>query len=264
MSKNHFRTKLIFVLCFTLPSIIVCVLLWPYRWSIYHKIFHRGRQSAYVDMNWPYHDELKGKPYSKEYDGIDISRHQGRIHWSQLKANKKIKFIFIKATEGLNNVDPFYQINIDGARACGYKVGSYHFLTSKSDGRKQFAQFDHVIDRNKQDLLPIVDIEESGFNKCNRTKIQQTLRDFMNACKEKYNVYPIIYCNEVFFEDYLSPTFNRYYLFIANYSQKKPSLPGGTKYNIWQFSNDGHVRGIWTYVDLNKLEDRNLDKLLWR
>lgn len=86
---------------------------------------------------------------------------------------------------------------------------------------------------------------------------------FMNACKEKYNVYPIIYCNEVFFEDYLSPTFKRYYLFIANYSQK-PSLSGNTQYNIWQFSEKGHVRGIWAYVDLNKLDDLNLENLQWR
>ena len=43
-----------------------------------------------------------------------------------------------------------------------------------------------------------------------------------------------------------------YYLFIANYN-RKPVLPGKVKYDLWQYSEKGRVRGIWTWVDLIKL-----------
>ena len=73
-------------------------------------------------------DRLKGKPYSQDdYDGIDVSRNNGVIKWSEVAKNKRIKFVFIKATEGKGYVDPYYRRNIAEARKAGLKVGSYHF-----------------------------------------------------------------------------------------------------------------------------------------
>lgn len=53
------------------------------------------------DKQWPQHDLTFGQ-YSGSYDGIDISRHQGRIHWDELGEVKRLKFVFVKATEGTN------------------------------------------------------------------------------------------------------------------------------------------------------------------
>ena len=63
----------------------------------------------------------------------------------------------------------------------------------------------------------------------------------------------MIYTNEVYYHQNLYPDFNRYHLFIANYNVP-PELPGA-KHDIWQSSKRGRVRGIWTYVDIDRLRE---------
>ena len=37
-------------------------------------------------------DRLKGKPYSKsDYDGIDVSKHNGIIRWNEVAKDKRVK-----------------------------------------------------------------------------------------------------------------------------------------------------------------------------
>ena len=71
-------------------------------------------------------------PNVVQFDGIDVSKHQGTINWAELKKYTKIKFVYIKATEGADYIDPRYQENIRNAKMHGFKVGSYHFLSTKS------------------------------------------------------------------------------------------------------------------------------------
>jgi len=214
-----------------------------------------------TDSEWPEKDLTAGKkPYSTNYDGIDISHHQGRLHWDVVKKNRRIEFIYIKATEGRWYRDSRYFRNIRDARKADIMVGSYHFLR-KGSGKSQFAHFRRVVDRSKQDLLPMVDVESDGTRGMSRSEIQKTLRDFIAEAKQYYGKSPIIYTNEAYYKKYLSPEFDNYYLFIANYS-REPKLPGKVKYDIWQFSEKGRVRGIWTWVDLNRFAPgRSLDDI---
>ena len=68
-----------------------------------------------IRYQWSTHDLTSGQ-YSGSYDGIDISRHQGRIHWDELSKVKRLKFIYVKATEGATIKDPWYEANINQAR----------------------------------------------------------------------------------------------------------------------------------------------------
>ena len=78
-----------------------------------------------------------------------------------------------------------------------------------------------------------------------------------------YGVQPIIYCSASYYKDYLSPEFDEYLHFIANYSGK-PVLPGEPTYDIWQFSRKGRIPGIWNWVDLNRFaEGMNVEEILW-
>lgn len=202
------------------------------------------------DSAWPYKDLTSG-PFSKDYDGIDISRHQGRIHWDVLRHNSDIKFIYIKATEGKRSSDPKYQKNVEKAHEVGFLVGAYHFLHKGSSGKSQFENFRRVTEDSPLDLLPVVDVEDDGMRGKSRKEIQTILSDFLVAAKAHYGKSPIIYCSEKFYNYYLSPEFDNYYLFIASYSHK-PVLEGRPRYDIWQFSERGRVRGIWNWVDINR------------
>src|SRR6185295_1431033 len=58
--------------------------------------------------------------------GLDISRFQGTINWTSVK-NADIKFVFAKATEGVDFVDANFNQNMAGAIAAGVPIGPYHF-----------------------------------------------------------------------------------------------------------------------------------------
>lgn len=99
-------------------------------------------------------DRLAGKAYSKgNYDGIDVSRHQGAIKWREVAKDKKIKFVYIRATMGKSHPDDFYRRNVKLARQAGLKVGSYHFQTSKSSVTEQLRDFLSKAKPDEQDLI---------------------------------------------------------------------------------------------------------------
>lgn len=93
-------------------------------------------------------DCLKGTPFTTTvYDGIDVSKHNGIIKWGVVAKNKKVKFVYVKATEGYGYTDRLYRRNFRNARKAGLKVGSYHFLTSQSSVSAQFLHFSKVVRR---------------------------------------------------------------------------------------------------------------------
>ena len=136
------------------------------------------------DNQWPTRDLTSGQ-YSGSYDGIDISRHQGRIHWDELRKIKRLKFVYVKSTEGTNIQDPWYESNIKKSRESGILVGSYHFL-SKAPAVLQFENFRAVYDKDKQDLLPVVDAEDDGTMGMSKAEIQLLLKTFCKLCKTYY------------------------------------------------------------------------------
>ena len=73
--KKHIGKKLIYLAIILLAGCIIG--FEAYRMITSYII---GKSS---DNKWPTHDLTSGQ-YSGSYDGIDISRHQGRIHWEEL------------------------------------------------------------------------------------------------------------------------------------------------------------------------------------
>ncbi len=212
-----------------------------------------GRLYAYA-LSMVYVDRLSYKPYSRmAYDGIDVSKHNGVIHWNQVAANKRTKFVYIKATEGKSLVDRRYKKNLRGAKKVGLPVGSYHFLTSRSPIRAQFENFKRHAVKEEQDLIPVLDVEEDGIKgKWTARQLQDSVALFASLVEQHYGQPPIIYSGEHFYNRHLSPRFDKHLLFIANY-RRRPLLR--TRHHLWQFSQRGHVKGIGEYVDLIKLEN---------
>lgn len=207
-------------------------------------------------VSYVFRDRLKGKPYSDgDYDGIDVSKNNGVIRWKEVAKDERIKFVFIKATEGKGDVDPLYYRNIKQAREAGLMVGSYHFFTSRASATAQFEHFRETVKKSEQNLVPVLDVEELGIRgRWKGRELQDSVRAFAELVKRYYGKYPIIYSNEHFYNKELGHAFNRYYLFIANY-RRKPRVKGNGEYNIWQYSERGHLHGIGEYVDLNRFED---------
>lgn len=189
---------------------------------------------------------------SIEIHGIDVSNRQGRISWEKVPA---LDFVYIKATEGATFQDPDYKRNVDGAKKVGLPVGSYHYFRTTSSAHDQFANFKKQVEKEKQDLIPMVDIEEC--KNWTKKQFQDSLRVFLKLTEQYFGKKPMIYSVQNFYRGYGAPKFNRYPLMLGRYqSQEPPSFQGRGHYTIWQFDEHGKVPGIPKDVDLDRFHPK--------
>jgi lysozyme len=186
----------------------------------------------------------------KVYNGIDVSSHQGDIDWKVVAKDKNIEYVYIKATEGSTYQDKKYKYNLKEARKHGLKVGSYHFLTSKSPIRKQFENFKKMASKETQDLIPMLDVE-GPFKEWTQEELQKNIQIFIDLCIEYYGKAPIIYGTMRSYNTYCAPRFNKYHLMIGCYGKNAPRINGTGHYSIWQYTDKARIRGISKTVDLS-------------
>ena len=152
-----------------------------------------------------------------DYQGIDVSNHQ----------------------------DKSYMHNINEARKNGFKVGSYHYLRNTSVIVDQFHNFISVAKKELQDLIPMVDVEESVS--------KDSIRLFCKLVEDYYGKRPAIYGTNRSYNSFCAPDFNDYILMIGRYGNNRPVIKGSGHYDIWQFSEKGRIPGIPKAVDLDRI-----------
>ena len=183
--------------------------------------------------------------------GIDISHHNGDIDWNLLHSKQNLDFVYIKATEGTTHVDKNYFKNVEGAKAVGYLIGSYHFFRMTSGAHDQFKNFHNaVIKAGKQSLIPMVDVETNDGYLI--SELQDSLNVFISLVRKEFGVFPMIYGTNKSYNSYCGGDFNRYHLYIGRYGDKPPIIKGKGHYTIWQYSEKGKLPGIPKPVDISK------------
>ncbi|MDN3586883.1 glycoside hydrolase family 25 protein [Pedobacter aquatilis] len=205
------------------------------------------------DPNYRTYESFNIKiPKKYSIHGIDVSYYQGKIDWAKVKVMKEdevnIRFAFIKATEGLLLVDPYFQRNWREAPKVGILCGAYHFFRPKRNGKAQAKFFLQVVKIEKGDLPPVVDVE--SLDGVSPLKMRAELADFLNYVEMKTKVRPIIYTGLKFYEDYLIEKFDEYPLWIAHYYQPKLRLDK-SRWRFWQHSDKAKISGIGHVVDFN-------------
>ncbi|WP_316841453.1 glycoside hydrolase family 25 protein [Pedobacter gandavensis] len=192
-------------------------------------------------------------PKKHSIHGIDVSYYQGKIDWRKVKAMKEdevqVKFAFIKATEGILSVDPYFQRNWREAAKAGIVCGAYHFFRPQKSGEWQAKFFLQTVKFEEGDLPPVVDIEQ--LNGVDPASMRKELQEFIRYVEKKTKVKPIIYSGLTFYKDYLKGHFDEYPLWIAHYHQAKLKVSGDTNWFFWQHSDKARITGINHVVDFN-------------
>jgi len=114
--------------------------------------------------------------------GIDISRHTGKVDFQKIKEqfNDTIDFVFIKTSEGANLVDVKFDTNYNNAVLNDIPVGPYHFFKFNVSGKRQAANFLHVINNKIFNLPLVLDVEEwSNTGEYNQDKVINEIRCFI-------------------------------------------------------------------------------------
>lgn len=184
--------------------------------------------------------------------GIDVSRYQQAINWSDVKEmqvkNIKIGFVFIKATEGIDKIDPQFRRNWLNAEKENIPKGAYHYFIAGKSGKAQAQNFIEMVKLKKGDLPPVLDIEETYG--ASATDIKKNIQDWLTKVEQEYKVKPVIYTNINFYNNFLKDSFDIYPVWIAHYLQPdKPRID--RKWTFWQHNENGRVNGIKVPVDFN-------------
>lgn len=212
--------------------------------------------------------------------GIDVSRFQGTIDWSAVKASG-VKFAFVQASRGTGfdcdvvpddcGPDLYYATNYASARAAGIRVGPYHRVfidpepieALRADARLEADTFTSIVGSlNRGDLLPALDVE-SPFDGATAVQIRVWIRTWIARVRKTLGSKPIIYTNTTSWAATDNTTkfaAKGYPLWVANWGVKSPSVPAanwaGRGWAIWQYTSSGTVPGISGRVDMNRLRVR--------
>ena len=159
-------------------------------------------------------------------------------------------FAYIKATEGATVKDEMYNLRMIEAERHGIVKGSYHLLrllTSTVDD--QLKNFFETATWTKGDLPPALDIEfENEIVSCGEEAFYATAVKWLSEVEKKMGVKPIIYTNENIRSKYLqNERFKGYDIWISKYGDS----PKNFDWQIWQLTENGHIRGNQGNIDVN-------------
>lgn len=185
--------------------------------------------------------------------GIDVSKHQGIIDWSKVKAD----FAIIRAGYGKyqSQADTQLKANMEGCKKHGIPVGVYwySYATTVADAKLEAQACLAVIKPYKDQIVlpvffdqeyekPIVALSNSA-----RTEICKTFCELVKAA----GYHPGIYASYDWFKNKLiTKQLTGYPFWVAQYGSKC-GYTGDNLY-MWQYSSTGKVSGIKGNVDMDE------------
>ena len=187
--------------------------------------------------------------------GIDLSRYQGDVFWETVGENTKMAYVYLKATEGGDRIDPKFERNINLAHRYGLKVGSYHFFRPKTPLQKQLENFTAQCLPGEQDLIPMIDVETLGGLQVDQ--FCDSLLTFLHMVEVAYHQKPLVYTFRNFYNWHLVGKLDDYQLMIALYLEEEPVLADERDITMWQYTGKGRIVGINGYVDKSRFLGRH-------
>lgn len=185
-------------------------------------------------------------------NGIDVSRYQGSINWSDVAASGK-QFALVRIGSSNKNgvyVDPYFLQNVNGARAAGLRVGAYYYTYAKTTSAvdQELSTFMNAMDGLQFEYPIFVDVEDNSLTSLGKTQLTNLVRYAMDVLmRNKW--YAGWYSYTSFINTYLNANvLNSNPLWVADY---RSTLGYTGPYSLWQYSSSGKVGGISGACDLN-------------
>ena len=195
--------------------------------------------------------------------GVDVAGHQrpggAPINWRQVSGPGGQQFAFVKASEGSDWKNDFYDEDAQAAADAGMQVGAYHYARPAGDPLAQARFFASVInDGPATQLPPVLDLEvDEGLGPL---QLAAWTSIFLKEVEAQTGTKPMIYTYRYFWYEHMNNTdaFTDYPLWLAAYQNQPPRPVGGwDKLSFWQRSDSGRVAGINTPVDMNLFNGTN-------
>lgn len=184
--------------------------------------------------------------------GIDVSKHQGAINWTKVKASGNVEFAVLRAGIGISK-DIRFEEYYRNASANQIPLGAYwySYAVTTAQAVQEAEAFLNAV-KGKQFEYPLYfDLEEPEQFALGKTKCSQVAEAFLNTL-EKAGYYAGLYASKSHLEEYVTEYVrNRYDIWVAHYGVKKTTYSG--QFGMWQYAENGTVSGISdNQVDLDE------------
>jgi lysozyme len=186
--------------------------------------------------------------------GIDVARYQGRIDFDRVRAYG-VHFVYMKATEGKDYIDPMFYDNWNRAKAAGMAHGAYHFMTWCSTAAEQAAWFEKMVPADPTALPPVLDLEWNHQSSCkvkfSKADILEKIRVMLAAMERHTGKLPIIYTDIPFHRDILAGESFDNPFWVRSTAAEPHDRYGRRGWTFWQWTQTGVVPGVKGEVDRN-------------
>lgn len=189
------------------------------------------------------------------YQGIDVSVYQGDIDFGLVRAYG-IEVVYIRAGEGYDYIDPYFEQNYTNALNAGLKIGYYHYVTASNieEAQAQAEFFYSLINDKTIDCYPAMDFE--SFPGLSVEEINEIGAAYMERLSSLLGYTASIYSDVNNVETVWDASFSQYPLWVAEYGTGMPQSIGNWEdWSGFQYSDMGNVNGIDGYVDLDYFKD---------
>lgn len=214
-----------------------------------------------VDRAYPAFDDADPHPWSGRtperhaVHGLDVSRWQSAIDWPTARA-AGISFAFIKATEGVEEIDPMFETHWAGAGRAGVPRAAYHFYYFCAPAAEQARWFIANVPRVGGGLPHVLDMEWNPHSPTCRLRppgqeVRAQAETFLDILEAHYGVRPILYTTVDFWEQTGIGQLPRTRFWVRSVAAHPSERYPGTIWDFWQYTGTGYVPGVAGKVDIN-------------
>jgi lysozyme len=186
--------------------------------------------------------------------GIDIARYQGNVDFERARLGGT-RFVFIKATEGADYVDPMFNENWRKARNAGVPRAAYHFFFWCRTAAEQAAWFVANVPNDPDALPPVLDLEWNNHSSCKYKPSPEDAREkvavMLAAMEAHTGKLPIIYTDMTFHRDVLAGYDVPATFWLRSVAAEPHERYHNRMYTFWQWTQTGVMAGIRGEVDRN-------------
>ncbi|TJX00107.1 MAG: glycoside hydrolase [Mesorhizobium sp.] len=201
------------------------------------------------------HEWDSGAPWSYAVHGTDVSKYQTSVDWPAARASG-ISFVFIKATEGGDRFDPYFNEHWSRTKAAGIPRAAYHFYYFCTPAATQARWFIQNVPRDRSAMPPVLDMEWNPQSptcklRPNAATVRSEMSTFLEIVEKHYGKKPIIYTSIDFFDDNGLSAFRGYPYWLRSVAGHPRKRYGSHPFTFWQYTGTGIVPGISGKADIN-------------
>lgn len=200
---------------------------------------------------------------ASQASGIDVSSIQhagGPIIWTSVAAG--YQFVYVKASESNDYVNPYYQSDFSSALGQGMYVGGYAF--GRPDALSGAAEAAYFLQTSgyamgPRVLAPMIDMESDPYNTgtpcygLSQPAMVAWIEDYSNTIRAQVGRLPVLYTAAGWWDQCTggSSALANDPLWIASYGTSTPTMPSGfPTWALWQYGI-GSASGIAGSTDLD-------------